>query len=181
VRGSGAVPRLLRERRVAPTGRPVFSASLSEPEVRIVTEPSVAAEPVLEAIRSELHAFNRAANPAYYSLRDLPGNEPRALHVVAYDPAGGVVGGVIGTTCLEWLDIEIMAVRAGDRRRGIGRRLVRAAESEAVLRGCRWAAVDTADFQAPGFYEKLGYAVVGRFEDRDGHGHAKFFLTRRIG
>lgn len=153
---------------------------VAEPDIRVVAEPTAAPEPVLEAIRAELRAFNRAANPAYYARRDLPENAPRALHVVAYDAAGGVVGGLIGSTCLEWLDIDMLAVRAADRRRGVGRRLMRAAEEEAVARGCRWAAVDTADFQAPGFYGKLGYAVVGRFEDRDGHGHAKYFLTRRL-
>ena len=100
--------------------------------------------------------------------------------MVAYDAAGGVVGGLIGSTCLEWLDIDMLAVRAADRRRGVGRRLMRAAEAEAVSRGCRWAAVDTADFQAPGFYERLGYAIVGRFEDRDGHGHTKYYFTRRL-
>ena len=42
------------------------------------------------------------------------------------------------------------------------------------------AVVDTAEFQAPGFYERLGYAVVGRIEDCDGHGHAKYYLTRTI-
>jgi GNAT superfamily N-acetyltransferase len=152
---------------------------VSEPGVRIVAE--TAAEPVLEAIRAQLRAFNREANPAFYALRDLPENAPRALHVVAYDAAGGVAGGLIGSTCLDWLDIDILAVRAGDRGRGIGRRIVRAAEAEAVARGCRYAAVDTADFQAPGFYGKLGYAVAGKFEDRDGLGHAKWFFTRRIG
>ena len=33
---------------------------------------------------------------------------------------------------------------------------------------------------APDFHERLGYAVVGRFESHDGHGHAKLFLTRTI-
>ena len=161
-------------------GKAVSSFPVPEPEVRIVTHPGAAAEPDLEAIRSELRAFNRAANPAYFALRDLPANGPRALHVVAYDAAGGIAGGLIGSTCLAWLDIEILAVRAGERRRGIGRRLVRAAESEAVLRGCRYAALDTTDFQAPGFYERLGYAVAGTFEHRVGEGHTKFFFTRTL-
>ena len=154
---------------------------MSAPVVRVVTESAAASRDVLEAIRRELRAFNRAANPAFYALRDLPENAPRPLHVVAYDAEGTVVGGLIGDTCLAWLDIDILSVRAADRGRGIGRLLMHAAEEEAVARGCRWAAVDTMDFQAPGFYARLGYAVVGTFEDRDGHGHTKHFLTRRIG
>lgn len=153
---------------------------MSDRTPRIVAEPTVARDDVLEAIRRELRAFNRAANPAFFSLRDLPENAPRPLHVVAYDADGAVSGGLLGETCLTWFDIDIVAVRECDRRRGLGSRLVRAAEAEAVARGCRWVSVDTMEYQAPAFYEKLGYSVVGRFEDRDGHGHAKYFLTRRI-
>ena len=154
---------------------------MGDPDIRVVAEPAAAAEPVLEAIKKELRAFNRQVNPAFYALRDLPENAPKPLHIVAYDAAGAVAGGLIGETCLAWLDIEILVVRAADRRRGIGSRLMRAAEAEAVRRGCRHAIVDTADFQAPAFYGKLGYALVGTIEDRDGHGHAKHYFTRRIG
>ncbi len=158
----------------------VFSPPVSELDVRVVVAAAAPAEDVIEAIRRGLREFNRAANPAFYAQRDLPENAPRPLHVVAYDAAGAVVGGLIGTTCLAWLEIDVMSVRAAERRRGIGSRLVRAAEAEAVARGCRHSAVDTMDFQAPGFYGRLGYAVAGRFEDRDGHGHTKYFLTRRL-
>lgn len=153
---------------------------MSEPEFRVVTESAIPAEDVLEAIRRELRTYNRQANPVFYALRNRPEHAPRPLHVVAYDAAGAVVGGLIGTTCLAWLDIDIMSVREADRHRGIGTLLVRAAEAEAVARGCSYAAVDTMDFQAPDFYARLGYAVVGTFADRDGHGHAKHFLTRRL-
>jgi ribosomal protein S18 acetylase RimI-like enzyme len=153
---------------------------MSEPEVRVVAAEGAAPEEELEAIRRELRAYNRATSPAFYELRDRPENAPRLLHVVAYDAGGAVVGGLLGETCLAWFDIEILAVRGEDRRRGLGRRIMRAAEKEAAARGCRWASVDTMDWQAPGFYERLGYAVVGRFEDRDGRGHTKLFLTRRI-
>ena len=151
-----------------------------DPGVRVVVESAAAPEAALDAIRRELRAFNRSANPAFYALADAPENAERPLHVVAYDVAGDVVGGLIGTTFLAWLDIDMLSVRAGDRRRGLGRRIMRAAEAAAVARGCRYASVDTTDFQAPGFYERLGYAIVGRFEDRCGQGHTKYFLTRRL-
>jgi len=153
---------------------------MSVPDVRVVAESGVAPDPVLDAIRRELRAFNRAANPAFYALFDDPANAERPLHVVAYDASGAVVGGLIGTTQLDWLDIDILAVHAAHRRSGIGRRIMRAAEAEAVARGCRYASVDTLDFQAPGFYERLGYAIAGRFEDRCGPGHTKYYLTRTL-
>ena len=153
---------------------------MSVPEVRVVAESGVASEEALGAIRRELRTYNRAMNPDFYALFDDPANAERPLHVVAYDAAGAVVGGLIGTTQLEWLDIDILAVHSAHRRSGIGRRIMRAAEAEAVARGCRYASVDTLDFQAPRFYERLGYEIVGRFEDRCGPGHTKFFLTSTL-
>jgi ribosomal protein S18 acetylase RimI-like enzyme len=149
-------------------------------DIRIVTESSVASEATLGVVLGTLRAFNRAASPAYFALRDLPSNAPRPLHVIAYAADGSIVGGLMATTCLAWLDIDIMSVREGGRRRGVGRRLMRAAEAEAVARGCRYASVDTMEYQAPGFYTRLGYTIVGRFADRDGQGHAKVFLTRTL-
>ena len=39
------------------------------------------------------------------------------------------------------------------------------AEQEARRRGCRYAQLTTYSFQARGFYEKLGYSVVGQMDD----------------
>jgi len=39
------------------------------------------------------------------------------------------------------------------------------AEAEAKCRGCRYARVNTAQFQAPGFYTKLGYTCYGQLEN----------------
>ena len=55
-------------------------------------------------------------------------------------------------------------MREDRRRQGYGTRLMQAAEAEAVRRGCGKAMVDTDSFQAPGFYAKLGYEVLGEVE-----------------
>jgi ribosomal protein S18 acetylase RimI-like enzyme len=44
-------------------------------------------------------------------------------------------------------------------------RLVEAVEAEAINRGCGQIVVRTHDFQAPQFYTKLGFAVIGRIPD----------------
>lgn len=50
-----------------------------------------------------------------------------------------------------------------DRLRGqdVGTRMMAEAESEARRRRCRAIVLYTISFQAPGFYEKLGYRVFG--------------------
>ena len=58
------------------------------------------------------------------------------------------------------------------RGRGLGRRLLLAAEAAAVKRGCRGAWLGTFDFQSRGFYERLGYTVFAELADfPDGHTH----------
>ena len=67
----------------------------------------------------------------------------------------------------------------GYRRRGLGSRLLRAAEEEARRRGCRMAWLDTYDFQARPFYERHGYAVFGELDGLP-NGHRRWFMRKRL-
>ena len=89
--------------------------------------------------------------------------EPRFL--VARDAAGVVQGGVRYLTAFEWLFVNWLWVAEPYRRSGAGSRLMGAVEAEARSTGCRGAYLDTFSFQAPKFYEKLGYREFGRIAD----------------
>jgi ribosomal protein S18 acetylase RimI-like enzyme len=134
-----------------------------------------------EAISFHLRGYNRAHNAAFYQARDLPENAARPLNFLAYDAEGAIVGGLIGETQFLWLKISVIAVAEHARRHGVGRRLVALAEQEAKARRCKYSYVDTLDYQAPDFYSKLGYQLVGRLENWDSHGHAKCFFTKQLG
>jgi ribosomal protein S18 acetylase RimI-like enzyme len=133
-----------------------------------------------DAIYGMLRAYNRASSPEFYSARELPGNAPQPLNVVALDEQGLVLGGVIAETQFAWLKVTYLVVAPERRRRGIGRRLMELAEQEATARGCRYAYVDTMDYQAPTFYRKLGYQLAGQLDDWNSRGHAKCFFTKRL-
>jgi len=45
--------------------------------------------------------------------------------------------------------------------------------------GCRISHLDTFDFQAKGFYEKLGYTVFGVLEDCP-EGHNRYYMSKKL-
>ncbi len=54
------------------------------------------------------------------------------------------------------------------------------AERKARQLGCYGAQVDTVSFQAPGFYEKLGFRIIGTVVNFP-RGHARHFLHKDYG
>ncbi len=67
----------------------------------------------------------------------------------------------------------------GLRRQGLGSRVLKTAEEEGARRGCTRAILSTLSFQAPGFYERQGWQVLGRI-DCDPPGHTRFSMTKRL-
>jgi ribosomal protein S18 acetylase RimI-like enzyme len=75
-----------------------------------------------------------------------------------------VHAGIIVTFLWNGMHIDSLWVSESIRTQGWGRRLMELAEQEARNRGCTIAYTDTFSWQAPGFYEKLGYSLYGRLE-----------------
>lgn len=103
----------------------------------------------------------------------------RHLAVLLKDGAGSVVGGLWGNTAYDWLTIYLLAVPADLRGRGIGTEIMRLAEDEAARRGCHGIWLDTIEFQARGFYERLGYVCFGELPNYPA-GFSKFFMRKLL-
>jgi len=88
-----------------------------------------------------------------------------------------IVAGLAGETYCGWLFVKYLWVSDGLRGRGVGRELMARAEVLARERGCHSAWLDTFSFQAPGFYEKLGYQEFGRLDYPPDH-HRSFMRKR---
>ena len=120
--------------------------------IRLENTESQKAQKIGELVRS----YNR-------SKREAAECEPLNLYVE--DEHGQLLAGLVAETFGNWLEIEYLFVKEGLRGQGIGSQLLQQAESEAKKRNCRFAFVNTYQFQAPAFYQKHGYQEVFTMKD----------------
>ena len=126
----------------------------------------------VQFVRAQLTAFNRAR---------AADDQFQPLVILVRDAGGQIVGGLVGGTYWGWLYVEVLWVEEGLRGQGCGRSLMAAAEAEAVRRGCRYAHLDTMDFQALPFYLKQDYSIYAELEDVPaGTGHRRYSLKKRL-
>ncbi|HKC63284.1 MAG TPA: GNAT family N-acetyltransferase [Pyrinomonadaceae bacterium] len=93
------------------------------------------------------------------------GDAPQYLVITVRGGDEAIVGGLVGATYLGWLNVHALWVSEELRGHGYGGDLLKAAEEEAVRRGCANACLETLSFQALPFYEKRGYVVYAELQD----------------
>ena len=120
--------------------------------IRLENTESQKAQEIGNLIRS----YNR-------SKREAAECEPLNLYVE--DEHGQLLAGLVAETFGNWLEIEYLFVKEGLRGQGIGSQLLQQAESEAKKRNCRFAFVNTYQFQAPAFHQKYDYKEVFTLKD----------------
>jgi ribosomal protein S18 acetylase RimI-like enzyme len=89
----------------------------------------------------------------------------RLLQAEFRDEGGALVAGLTGWTWGGCGYIDVLWVREDHRGRGLGRRLLDAAETEAYERGCTQIVTSSHSFQAPEMYRARGYVEYGRIDD----------------
>ncbi len=109
-----------------------------------------------QEIANQIRAYNR-------SKREEAESEPLNLYVE--DEKGNLMAGLVAETFGNWLEIEYLFVKEELREQGIGSQLLQQAENEAKNRNCRFAFVNTYQFQAPDFYLSHGYKEVFALQD----------------
>jgi ribosomal protein S18 acetylase RimI-like enzyme len=92
---------------------------------------------------------------------------------------GEMIAAIAGDSWGGCCEVRHLWVAEGHRRRGYGRTLLTAAEDEARRRGCRRVVVTTHSFQAPGFYQRLGYRHIATVEGYP-EGHAKLTFIKPL-
>jgi GNAT superfamily N-acetyltransferase len=102
-----------------------------------------------------------------------------SLYASVEDEAGNVIAAISGHTWGGCCDVSLLWVHEAHRGQGVGRALLQAAAAEARSRGCNQMMLSTHSFQAPLFYEKLGYQRVATIPDYP-NGHAKLYYVKRL-
>ena len=78
---------------------------------------------------------------------------------------GELVAGISGWTWGDCCELQSLWVQPSLRGRGLGSKLIAAAEAEAAARGCVQTVHFTYEFQARTLYERNGYRLVARVKD----------------
>ncbi|ESX66361.1 GNAT family N-acetyltransferase [Mesorhizobium sp. LSHC414A00] len=125
----------------------------------------------LRAIVAVLSVYNNA----YSGMADQPG-----FAIIIRDPeTQAAVGGLYGVDGYGWAFVRYLAIPEEYRGAGLGRRLMEEAEKIAKARGYIGIWLDTLEFQARPFYERLGFELFGELEGGPG-AIPRYFLKKRV-
>ena len=95
------------------------------------------------------------------------------------DLKGKLLGGTILQSYWKETYVELLWLSAQARRLGLGRRLIQEAERRARRRGSVLLHLNTYSFQAPGFYEKLGFKRLGGMQGSP-RGESRHFYAKHL-
>lgn len=91
-----------------------------------------------------------------------------------------VVAGICGNTWGGTCELRQFWVEEALRHRGLGTKLLQAAEEEAARRGCTQLVLMTFSFQAPAMYERHGFEVVATIDNHP-RGYGNLLMRKRLG
>ena len=123
-----------------------------------------------DLLSARLYEFNKQATGITDGME---------LAAVVRDAQDEIIAAINGHTWGGCCEVTQLWVRQDYRSQGLGRRLMAAAELEARRRGAVQIVLNTHSFQAPGFYEKLGFEALGAFPNYP-RGYEQIFMMKRL-
>lgn len=126
---------------------------------------------------STIQAFI-ASSEGYSRMGDLnlhDGTQKR--FAIVLKKHGQIVGGAVASINFDWVYVGTLWVDDSLRGQGVGKKLMRAVESHSHQQGLHGVYLYTIDFQAPEFYRKIGYRVMGTLPNRP-QGHTATYYSK---
>lgn len=118
-----------------------------------------------EAIRKGIKEFNiknHPEQPIFKLYREKGYTDPFGIYALLDNQ---VIGGIIAHKKMQWLDIDILYVDEKLRGNKIGSRLIDKAIEYCKNENLIGMHLYTLDFQAKGFYEKMGFELIAKIKD----------------
>ena len=112
-----------------------------------------------------------------YGVEQTGVDDGQWLAIFLRDDQQTIQAGLKGWTWCGSCYIQTVWVHHTLRGQGIGTQLLQAAEQEARRRGCQQMILTSYSFQAPGFYQKLGFEVFAVLDEHP-RGHRDYYLHK---
>ena len=109
-------------------------------------------------------------------LRKMQPIQPFSVELRSH--ANEVTGGLTGVSLFGNLYVDMLWIAPHLRGKGWGTQVMRQAERIGRARGCSFATVNTMDWQALPFYQKLGYTI--EFTREGFEKDSKMFFLRKV-
>jgi GNAT superfamily N-acetyltransferase len=89
---------------------------------------------------------------------------------------GGLCGGIFGT----WAYVDYASVEPAWQNMGVGTQLFMKLEEHLKSHNCEYVQLFTWEYQAVGFYEKLGYTCVGTIPNWIENTYDAYFFKKQL-
>ncbi|WP_431089855.1 GNAT family N-acetyltransferase [Paenibacillus sp. 8b26] len=124
-------------------------------------------------VRNKLIEFNAKHIPEDIRTRY------EEINLTLKNDDGQVIGGLLSVLCWNWVEVDILWVDQSYRGKGYGSQLLGEIEQIAKDKKCTFIQLNTFTFQAPDFYEKQGYEVIGVIDDAP-RGFKHYYYKKNI-
>ena len=129
-------------------------------------------------ISINLHEYNRDKCKWIRDNTEIKLSKRNYYNFGAYEN-GELIGGAVGIIQFGWYFLEGLWINEKYRGKDIGTMLIEKIEKCAKENNALGVRTETWNFQARGFYEKMGYTVYATFEDCP-PGTIDYFLKKKF-
>ena len=134
-------------------------------------------EPVLPAQASDIDELTLKLRG--YNQQQAGVNNKQSIGSFIRDLEGNLIGGIFAQLTWGWCCIELLWIAQNYRNHNLAQQLMTSIEQYAQCEGIENFKVETASFQALGFYQKMGYQLYATLDDFP-IGHQNHYLKKLI-
>ena len=126
-----------------------------------------------DTISKQLQADTAAKRPAF-------SNREKTLVCFVIRDEGEIIAGINGEIFWNNMHISLFAVHPNYQGQGFGSQLLQQMEAEAHSHSCRMMYLETLSWQAPDFYTKHCFEIVGKLDGYPIEGECQYYMRKLL-